>query len=129
MKSDYTGGIVMFIIMFGIAAVQLYILKSMKAFRGRDMGYGGGRGFDPYMHEPSPCYSECEVARNEMACTQCQLGPEDSACYAECNIARNDVACNDCLYNLPYTPAWLGQETGHHEHGRKRHHDEQWEFY
>lgn len=60
---------------------------------------GGGDVFDD-------CYDVCEIAQNEMACVECNLGPTGSRCYAECNIAKNDIACEDCLSSGD-EPDWL----------------------
>lgn len=60
-----------------------------------------------YGYEEEDCTGPCDIAQNEMACVQCELGEEESACYAECNIAKNDVACNQCFDELDYIPMWV----------------------
>jgi hypothetical protein len=67
-------------------------------------------GMDGMEQDTADCTEPCDIAQNEMACVECQLGPEDSACYAECNIAQNPVACTGCIDSLDYIPAWLEDE-------------------
>ena len=89
MKSDFTGGIIMFGIMFGIALLQLYVFKKMKVF--------ASTRTDITLQSPK---FMCQAGGGEWTGDR---NPEDPCCYQpSINLPPTVPICQGARPDIPF---------------------------